>query len=131
MENGQESSLKERHGCVSAWLIFMIVVNAGVGIYYLVSSEDISRMLPSRPEPSLLMITGVVAFANVAFAVLLLKWKKMGFFGFIGTSVAGAILNIVMGLGIGQSLTGLIGVVILYGILQIKKNDKSAWENLE
>ena len=131
MENGHESSMKERHGCVTAWLVFMIIVNAGVGIWYLISSEDISRMLPSRPDPSMLMITGVVAFANVAFAVLLLKWKKIGFFGFIGSSIAGVILNLALGLGIGQSVTGLIGVVILYGILQIKKDDKSTWEGLE
>jgi hypothetical protein len=40
-------------------------------------------------------------------------------------------LNLNMGLGDGQSFIGLVGIVILYGILQIKKDGITAWENLE
>jgi hypothetical protein len=36
-----------------------------------------------------------------------------------------------IGVGIVQSMFGLVGIVILYGILQIKKDSKTAWENLE
>jgi hypothetical protein len=30
-----------------------------------------------------------------------------------------------------QSLFGLAGIAILYGILQMKKDDSSGWENLD
>jgi hypothetical protein len=36
-----------------------------------------------------------------------------------------------MGMDIGSSLFGLVGIGILYAILQIKKNNVSAWEQME
>lgn len=127
MEN---SNAKERHGCVTAWLIFMIVVNSIVALLYLLGSGMIAENLPGVSGATIL-ISGLLSIANVVFAVLLLQWKKIGFFGFAGISVVALALNVSSGMSVGQSLLGLVGVAILYGILQIKQNDKSAWENLE
>ncbi len=41
------------------------------------------------------------------------------------------LINLFMGLGIGQSLFGITGIVILYAVLQIKAGKTSAWEELE
>jgi hypothetical protein len=60
----------------------------------------------------------------------LFKWKKAGFYGFIGTSAVVFIVNLSIGLGIVPSLLGLGGVGMLYGILQIG-NEQSGWRQLD
>ena len=79
----------------------------------------------------MMILLAVLAALNVVFAVLLLTWKKIGFWGFILTSLAAVAINLSLGLGIAQSLIGLLGIVILWAVLQIKQNDVSAWKNLE
>ena len=46
------------------------------------------------------------------------------------TSIAALVVNLSIGLGIVQSLFGLVGIAVLYGVLQIKKDNVSAWTNL-
>ena len=57
--------------------------------------------------------------------------KKIGFWGFVITSLVAVAVNLNIGLGIAQSLIGLIGILILYAVLQIKADNVSAWNNLE
>jgi len=119
---------KERHGCVTAWLIFMIVANSVVALIYLLA------MLNSEESPipgSILFILAILSIANVIFAILLFKWKKFGFIGFVVTAIIVFIINMYIGLGLTQSIMGLLGIGVLYAILQIEKNNVSAWENLE
>lgn len=78
----------------------------------------------------MIVLLGIIGIANVVFSVLLLQWKN-GFWGFIVTSIAALIINLYLGLGIGQSVFGMVGIAILYFVLQIKKNDVTAWDNLE
>lgn len=122
---------KQRHGCVTAWLVLMLVVNSLTALLYLFFSDMVTSALPAEVSPSLILALGLVGIANVVFAVLLLRWKKIGFWGFLITSVATLLINMNMGVSIVQSMFGLVGIAILYGILQIKGNGKSAWENLE
>ena len=55
----------------------------------------------------------------------------MFFMRFLLTSIGALAINLSIGLGIGQSLLGLVGIAILYGVLQIKKDNIPAWNNLE
>jgi hypothetical protein len=138
MENSQDqnddtkaNSPKQRHGCVTAWLILMIIANSLIAIVYLFASEKITDNLPGDVSPSLIILLGIIGVANVFFASLLYQWKKWGFWGFIVTSIGALIINLSIGANIAQSLFGLVGIGILYGILQIKKDNVTAWENLE
>jgi len=79
----------------------------------------------------MIILLGILSVVNAIFAVMLLQWKKIAFWGFIGTSIIVLIINLSIGLGIGQSLFGLVGIAVLYGILQIKKDNVTAWKNLE
>lgn len=121
---------KQRHGCVTAWLILMIIANSFTAITYLFASDMITRALPGDASQGLIILLGIVGVANVMFSILLFQWNKWGFWGFCITSVIALFINLSMGLGIGQSVMGLIGIGILYGVFQIKKNDVSAWDNL-
>ncbi|MDR2710768.1 MAG: hypothetical protein LBB65_05510 [Burkholderiales bacterium] len=122
---------KQRHGCVTAWLVFVIIVNALVGLVYLFASGFIVKNLPGNVSGTMIVVLGLFCIINVILAVMLLRWKKIAFWGFVGTSVVALAINLSIGLGIGQSLFGLVGIAILYGVLQIQKDGVTAWKNLE
>lgn len=129
----QSITPRERHGCVTSWLIFMIIVNSLVALTYLFLWDSLQENIPDEmgiPDVNSTLL-GVLGILNLIFAILLLNWKKIGFWGYAVTSIAALGINISAGLGIGQSLSGLLGIVILYGILQISKNNRSAWDGLE
>ncbi|CAN5358422.1 hypothetical protein BH23ACT9_BH23ACT9_32750 [soil metagenome] len=122
---------KERHGCVTAWLWVVIVANAGSAFLYLLAGETVQRGLGGGVSPGLILLLGVLSVANIVFAVMLLQWKKVAFLGFVGTSLVGAAINVMLGIAVGQTLIGLLGVGILYAVLQMAKNGRSAWAQLE
>lgn len=122
---------KKRHGCVTAWLILMIIANSFSAIAYLFLGEMIRDTLPQDISQSMMYILALLGIANLIFAIMLFKWKKWAFWGFVATSIAAFGINMSLGLGIGSSLFGLVGIAVLYGILQIKQDGVSAWDNLE
>lgn len=122
---------KQRHGCVTAWLILVIVANSITALIYLLAEELITQNLPVEIPTTLMIALSILGIGNVIFAIMLLNWRKTGFWGFVATSILGMIINLIIGLGVLQSLFGLIGIGILYAVLQIKKADVSAWNNLE
>ncbi|NVB38997.1 hypothetical protein G6O69_14235 [Pseudenhygromyxa sp. WMMC2535] len=124
-----DDGIKTRHGCVTAYLIFMLIVNAITSLANLLMADEIQDLTPGMPGWALPVLS-LLGVLNVVFAVLLFRWKKIGFFGFVGTSVLAAIINLSAGLAISQVVGGLIGIGILYAILQIG-SPKSAWAQLE
>lgn len=129
--NTNSNNPKQRHGCVTAWLILMIVINSLTSIAYFFAGDMITRTLPNGATNTVIIFLGIIGLANVIFACLLFNWMKIGFWGFLATTIIALSINMYIGLGIGQSLLGLIGIGILYGILQIKQNNVTAWNNLE
>ena len=107
----------------------MIVLNSITALTYLVGSQAIQQALPGIPAWALIVL-GVVAVFNLVCAIALFNWKKWGFWGFIFSSLAALVINLNIGLGVAQSLFGLIGVAVLYGVLQIGKENKG-WPQLE
>ncbi|MBT8272043.1 MAG: hypothetical protein KJO25_08370, partial [Bacteroidia bacterium] len=84
---------KPRHGCVTAWLILMIVANAFSAITYLFMGNIISENLPNSIPNSVILLLGLVSIVNLVFAIMLFKWKKWAFWGFAGTSIIALIIN--------------------------------------
>jgi hypothetical protein len=125
------ASVKQRHGCVTAWLILMIILNSLTAIIYLFLGEEVANRLPMGVSDSMLILLGMGGVANVLFSIQLLHWKKLGFWGFTLTAFFVLGINISIGLGIGQSVLGLLGIAVLYGVLQIKKDNISTWSHLE
>ena len=130
-DNDYSPYQKQRHGCVTAWLVLMIIGNALSAVVYMFASHIIADALPHNVPIILIIVLGAVAAANVVFAVFLLQWKKMGFWGFCITSVIVLVVNLSMGINAVQCVLGLLGLMLLYGILQAKKDSISAWDNLE
>jgi hypothetical protein len=123
-------SERRRHGFTSFWLILGLIGCFIVGSIYLFSPNLIGQYYVNASK-GLIMLFGIISMANIICYILLLCWKRIGFWIFIGTSIVSLPLNMAIGLNIGQTLSGLIGLVILWGILHIRKNGKTAWEQLE
>jgi uncharacterized protein YacL len=121
-------STPERHGCVTTWLIFILIVNSIIALFYSFTANKISQNL----NTSVLAIMGLVILCaiNVVCSAMLLTWKKIGFYGFVITTILAFILNLNIGISLTRSIIGLLGFTLLYAILQIKKDGVSAWNYL-
>ncbi len=118
----------QRHGCLTAWLILMIVLNGLTALFTPLSATLVRNNLPNFP----LWVLGVMtlcALLNVLYAVMLLKWKKWGFYGFCATTAIAFSLNLYAGIGIFRSLLGLLGIIILYILLNIG-GERKAWSHM-
>lgn len=122
---------KERHGCVTTWLVLMIILNSIAALVNFLATDSIVNNLSGKVSTVMIIILGVLGIANVVFSIMILQWKKLGFWGFILSSIIALAINLKIGLEVKQSFIGLIGIVILYGILHIKKDNVSTWEYLE
>ena len=125
-----EASAKSRHGCLTAFLIFMMVVNAATAAFYLFAGDQVRQAIPNAP-PWMIYALVVISLFNLACAVALFTWKKWGFWGFAASSVVSLGLNLMLGLGVAQSLLGLLGIAILFGVLQIGDGRTKGWPQLE
>jgi hypothetical protein len=115
----------ERQGCVTAWLVLMLILNSLGAIAYLFLSKLMEQKLKTSSTTIVMII--IIALLNVFFAIQLLSWKKAGFYGFFITTIIEFIINFCIKLPLITCAIGLSGIVILYGILQIKKGGRSAW----
>jgi hypothetical protein len=128
---------KRRHGCLTAWLILMIVGNT-LGLlanaFFALNPkayEAAATQQGIRAVPSLtFVLLTCLSVLSIACAVALFKWKKWGFYGFLGVSVAAFIINLSIGINLVQSLLGFVGVALLYGVLNIGEENKG-WTQLE
>ena len=129
-----ENRPKERHGFVTFWLVFGICF----GIYGLIDSFSGSTNsfynvlklfnLMSDIQRTFLTIQSIVYIVSY---FLLLNWKKIGFWLIVGTDALSAFILSGSGGGILLWLVFLaIKDVFLFGILSIRKNGISCWEQL-
>ena len=116
----QMSEQKQRHGCLTAYLIFAIIVNVGVALYY---------VLAGLAAFAIGAIFIVLLIFNIICLIALFKWKKWGFWGVVVCIIIGVCLNLYLGLG-PVSFSGLIGLAVLYGVLQVGKENKG-WPQLD
>lgn len=131
MEN-EETLEKHRHGCVTALLIFMMIANSASVILYFFASEFISKRLAVELSDSDKIILSIFQIANFISCILLFQWKKIGFWLYVITDVAVVVLNIYQGKGISQLWSALIGIALLFGVMQITtKSKKNTWEDLD
>jgi len=127
--DGATNGGKQRHGCLTAFLVLLAIANSLTAVLYLFWGDWINRSLPSTPGWAFLVLA-VFAIVNLICAIALLRWKKWGFFGFIGSSVGTFFVNLVIGINILQALFGFAGIGILYWVLQMGKA-KKGWTQLE
>jgi hypothetical protein len=60
----------------------------------------------------------------------LFLWKKWGFYGLLVTAAISITVNLINGASVFHALLGLVGVVVLFILLNIGTQD-NGWEQLE
>lgn len=108
----------------------MLISNSFASLVYLFS-EDLLPNLQMRITSEDSVLLGLLGLLNVVFSVMLLKWIKWGFWGALLSGLCVCALNLNNGSGITQSVSGLIGILCLFGVLQVRQNSISAWDNLD
>jgi len=133
--NDHEDLMKERHGCVSAWL-WLSFIGAVMSVLISIFGGDmLNEINVENGQPSMsqtylyisALFTGVGAFAYY----MILNWQKNGFYLASAISIVIGFVGYFM-VGNFMSLAGaILGPIILFAILQIQKNGVSAWDHLE
>lgn len=129
MDNQSFPQEKKRHGCLTTWLIIIIIINSLVTLLYLFGQSFVKENSPEVPTWAL-FILAICGICNVVWAVLLFNWKKIGFWGFCTTSIGVFILNLSIGINLLNAGIGLIGILALFGVLQIG-NENKGWTQLD
>jgi len=89
---------KKRHGCLTAYLILMIVANSALALVYLLASDTIRGNL-RRSSEWVLPVLVVLALFNLVCAIALFRWKEWGFWGCCVSTIVGFLVNLAAGLG--------------------------------
>ncbi|MCL2444308.1 MAG: hypothetical protein FWD13_12710 [Treponema sp.] len=136
--SGNDSgSVKARHGFTTFWLFFGLIVNSIVIILMLMFANIVSEYIGfSRFD---IFLQCILSLAVISGYILLLKWKKIGFKLIIASIIIDFIIYFIMSLtetgridfDFFSILTSAISPVILWFVLGIRKNGKSAWEQME
>jgi hypothetical protein len=121
-ESAQTVPLK-RGGCLTAFLIFMLITNPLVAIYYFVSGSSVTQALPAMPA-WIIPILGVGSIANFIFALAIWKWKKWGMYGFAASAGIVFFINAIY-INILTALWGLVGIGLLAYLL------RQVWSQME
>lgn len=120
--------LKQRNGCITAWLWVAIILNIGTAIFNAVS------MFGAHSTAMALGfgICSILGLINVLGAILIMRWNVTGFYLFLASSLICAIVNVfVLKMSAVTAISSVFAIVIWWAILQVKKDGVSAWSQLE
>ena len=121
---------KQRHGCLTTWLILMIIAGSLTALMSLLGSQAIKQTFPAAPDWYAFPVMTIFSIFNLVCVIALFKWKKWGFWGLLVSYLVNIFMNLSIGLAIRESLYGLGGIVFLYAVLHIGK-EKRGWTQLE
>lgn len=122
---------KQRHGCLTAWLIFMMIGNCLNSVMSFILDPSFFKPQGIEITKEELIIGGVLSIFSLAFAIGLWFWKKWAFYGLALSSALMFFTNLNRGMDIMTASLSFIGLLLLYTILQIKREDTSGWDQLE
>ncbi len=124
----------DRHGCLAAYLVIIIVLNALVALLYLLTSDAITDTLEdagSEVASWTIPALGILAILNVVFAIAIWRWQRWGFWGLVASAVVAFAVNLSIGVSLPQALLGLVGLAVLAGVLQMGgPSNRTGWAQL-
>lgn len=136
LDDFSQSEEKNRHGCVAAWLWFSIVASLLAALLYLLGGEFVNQSMElsgSEPLSKTMMITySTISIIGIYGYYMILQWKKTGFYIIIGISLLSGLWSYMSNGDIIMTIASIfIGPIILFLILQIRKDGITAWDHLE
>ena len=74
----------------------------------------------------------LLASCNVVASLLLMRWRKLGFYLFVASALAELVVGLLLlDLHPVQSVTLLFNIAIWWAVLQIRSDGRSAWSQME
>ena len=123
------NDLKQRHGCVTFWLWLVLLVNLGSVLMQVVNLFDPEE--PVYPVWTVVLLV-LLASCNVVASLLLMRWRKLGFYLFVASALAELVVGLLLlDLNPVQSVTLLFNIAIWCAVLQIRSDGRSAWSQME
>ncbi|MDF2591521.1 MAG: hypothetical protein K0S75_987 [Clostridia bacterium] len=110
----------KRSGCLAAFIIVLIIVYAMGALGSFLTGPIISGLMPEyATSTSYSILSGVLSLINIIFLIGVWKYKKWGFFGFVGVSIINIIISIFLTNAILiPIISGLIFPLILYLLIR-------------
>lgn len=128
LQNSSKIREKKRHGCLTAWLVVIIVFSF---IAIIIAVPKGSPVVPDVLPGWQIAVVIVLSLFSAVCAIALFRWKKWGFWGFCASAVVTFVVNIAIGELVIVSLVGMaIELFILYLVLNIGTDNKG-WPQLE
>jgi hypothetical protein len=105
---------KERGGCLTAWLIFSLIIYGLLTAFFLfVSIEGVIRARTSNKSPFVGFVVGLLIIKLVCLAGIW-RWRRWGVIGYFIVNALAAILALATESAVGpQSFGGLIEIGII------------------
>lgn len=119
--------IKERHGFITFWLWLLIVSNILFAIVAFFPKTMWGRNYPDE-YVMVSVFSGVLTLINVIGEFLLLAWKRVGF---TIIAISSTIVAMTLFTKMESIPVGLIGVVVLWFVLKIKKHGISYWDAMK
>jgi bacteriorhodopsin len=116
---------KSRHGCLTAWLILIIIINVALTVITIVQVTS----NPGKYYAWVMPAQIIFCVWSLVCVTALFMWKKWGFYGFFAGAFAVMILYLVTGNYV-YVLTPFVSVLCLFGVLNIG-GDKRGWPQME
>ena len=98
-----------------------------IGVYFL--KNDFQNVFTNPNFDNVFLL--IVGIADIVFTLMILDWRKLGFYGLLVNSLTIMIFNLVSGYGFLISILGFLGFIIIFLLLLLKKNKVSGWTNLK
>lgn len=119
---------KQRHVVVTVWLWLIIVAGLLSAIFNVIYNWGYVEI-----------VSACMALVNVISAVIILRWRKIGYWLFVASAIIvfctmGSLALVLQAMPIiilRSMLSSIASPAILYAILSIKKNGVSCWKLLE
>ncbi|MGB5236148.1 MAG: hypothetical protein WBM43_10515 [Flavobacteriaceae bacterium] len=121
MDN-QENIVKKRGGCITAFLIFMFVINPLLALYYIFAGDTVRSTFPDLPGWAIPVLI-LFCLINLGLAIAIWQWKKIGVYGLWVSAVLVMGINLSIGLSPLQSVMGLLGPLIITLLVRPKWAD--------
>jgi hypothetical protein len=114
--NSAEAS---RGGCLTAWLVLMIIANTGSALVYLLRADPLVAHFP-RLSGGGIWLLRAATLANIVLVVLIWNWRRVGVWGFTAVALLAFPLNLYIGVNPFMAALGLVGLVILAVLVRPK-----------
>jgi len=101
-----------RGGCLTAFLVAIIIINAG-GLLYSLNDADYHRSFTQELQ----LLIGVDGVLNIVVAALVWQWRRVGVYGFIALKLLEFPLNLYVGIPVKPATLGLLFALLILALL--------------